>query len=178
MGRRVTLTGAAFAGILSAPWSFLPSFVSHTLSYRGAALPVAAAPRRPGDGRMPETSPRILIADDDASVRRLIELVLRKSGYRLTFVANGLHALEHLQAETPDLVICDLHMPEMSGFDLLSAIQRTPGLARLPVIVVTAAGQPKDVERALKLGAAACVFKPFAQAQFQALVRDTLAARR
>lgn len=127
---------------------------------------------------MPETAPRILIADDDASVRRLIELVLRKDGYRLTFAADGLQALEHLQSQTPDLVICDLHMPEVDGFQLLAALQRAPGLARLPVIIVTAAGQPADVDRARQLGAAACVYKPFAQAHFQTLVRETLAAGR
>jgi CheY-like chemotaxis protein len=127
---------------------------------------------------MPNSPARILIADDDASIRRLIELVLRKDGYRLTFVANGLRALEHLQAETPDLVICDLNMPDLDGFQLLAALKEAPGLARIPVIVVTAAGQPAQEVEALRLGAAACVLKPFAQTQFQALVRETLASLR
>ncbi len=127
---------------------------------------------------MPATHPRLLIADDDASVRRLIELVLRREGYHLTMVSNGLRALEHLQAQTTDLVVCDLHMPELDGFQLLSALKAVPSLAPIPVIVVTAAGQPKDVERALQLGAAACVYKPFAQTQFQALIREALASPR
>jgi chemosensory pili system protein ChpA (sensor histidine kinase/response regulator) len=126
---------------------------------------------------MPDRRPHILIADDDASVRRLIELVLRKDGYRLTLAANGLNALERLQSETPDLVICDLNMPDLDGFQLIAALQATPGLARIPVIVVTAAGQPAQAAEALRLGAAACVLKPFAQTQFQTLVRETLAAR-
>ncbi|MBL8055251.1 MAG: response regulator [Anaerolineales bacterium] len=126
---------------------------------------------------MPDRAPHILIADDDASVRRLIELVLRREGYRLSLVANGLSALERLQAESPDLVICDLNMPDLDGFELIATLKATPGLARIPVIVVTAAGQPGQEAEALRLGAAACVLKPFAQTHFQALVRETLAAR-
>ncbi|MBP7691112.1 MAG: response regulator [Anaerolineales bacterium] len=127
---------------------------------------------------MPPPPAHILIADDDASVRRLIELVLRKDGYRLTMAANGWQALELLQTETPDLLISDLNMPDLDGFQLLTALKATPGLARLPVIVVTAAGQPGQEAEALRLGAAACVLKPFAQAQFLALVRGLLAAPR
>lgn len=127
---------------------------------------------------MSDRRPHILIADDDASVRRLIELVLRKENYRLTLVANGLQALELLQAERPDLVICDLNMPEVDGFQLLEVLKGTPGLAQLPVVVVTAAGQPAQETEALRLGAAACVLKPFAQAQFVALVRGFLAGAR
>lgn len=128
-------------------------------------------------GRLPSLAPHILIADDDAAVRRLIQLVLRKDGYRLTLVANGLQALEVLQAETADLVICDLNMPDLDGFQLIAAIKATPGLAAIPVVVVTAAGQPAQEAEARRLGAAACVLKPFAQAQFQALVRGFLTAR-
>lgn len=127
---------------------------------------------------MPPPPAHILIADDDASVRRLIELVLRKDGYRLTMAANGWQALELLQTETPDLLISDLNMPDLDGFQLLTALKAAPGLARLPVIVVTAAGQPGQEAEALRLGAAACVLKPFAQAQFLALVRGLLAAPR
>lgn len=86
--------------------------------------------------------PRLLIADDDAAIRRLIALVLRRENYQLTLVAGGVPALEHLQAETPDLVICDLNMPDLDGFQLLGAMRSVPALAGVPVLVVTAAGQP------------------------------------
>ena len=118
----------------------------------------------------------ILVADDDPSVRRLIELVLRKGGYRLTLVINGARALAQIQTDPPDLVVCDLNMPEMDGFELLRALKANPGLAQIPVIVVAAAGQQADLEEALRLGAAQCVYKPFAQAQFLETVRATLAA--
>jgi CheY-like chemotaxis protein len=118
----------------------------------------------------------ILVADDDPSVRRLIELVLRKGGYRLTLVTNGVRALAEIEAGPPNLVVCDLNMPEMDGFQLLTALKANPRLAHIPVIVVTAAGQQADLEEALRLGAAQCVYKPFAQAQFLETVRAILAA--
>jgi chemosensory pili system protein ChpA (sensor histidine kinase/response regulator) len=118
---------------------------------------------------------RILIADDDASVRRLLELMLRKGHYQLAMAPNGFKALEYMQNERPDIVICDLMMPEMDGFEVLRAAKADAKLAHIPIIVVTAAGQQAHVEEALRLGAAACVLKPFAQAHFLETVRAALA---
>jgi len=123
---------------------------------------------------MPANPPHVVIIDDDPAVRRLIELTLRKGGFRFSMAANGLRALEHIQTEPPDLIICDLMMPDMDGFQFLSAIKSIPMLASIPVIVVTAAGQQLYVEKALRLGAAACLFKPFSQVEFFATVQKAL----
>ncbi|MGQ0601923.1 MAG: response regulator [Anaerolineales bacterium] len=116
----------------------------------------------------------ILIADDDAGVRRLIELALRKDRYRLTMTANGARALAAIQADRPDLIIADLMMPEMTGLELLATLKSSPTLKHIPVIVVTAAGQQAHVEEARRLGAATCVLKPFAQGEFLATIRALL----
>lgn len=118
--------------------------------------------------------PRILIVDDDASIRRLIEITLRKAGYRYSMANNGLRAIEIMETETPDLVICDLMMPEVDGFQLLQMVKSSPTLARIPIVIVTAGGQPAHVERVLRLGAAACLFKPFATAEFLATIERVL----
>jgi CheY-like chemotaxis protein len=120
----------------------------------------------------------IVIADDDAGVRRLIELALRKDRHRLTMAVNGWRALEAIQADRPDLIIADLMMPEMSGLELLATLKSSPLLAGIPVIVVTAAGQQAHVEAARRMGAAACVLKPIAQGEFVATIRAALAGRR
>lgn len=120
----------------------------------------------------------IVIADDDAGVRRLIELALRKDRHRLTMAVNGLRALEEIQADRPDLIIADLMMPEMSGLELLATLKSSPLLEAIPVIVVTAAGQQAHVEEARRMGATACVLKPFAQGEFLATIRTALADRR
>jgi hypothetical protein len=116
-----------------------------------------------------------VIADDDAGVRRLIELALRKGGYRLTLAPNGVSALAHIRADRPNLVVSDLMMPDMSGLELLATLKSTPGLERIPVIIVTAAGQQAQVEEATRMGAVACVLKPFAQGEFLATIRAILA---
>lgn len=126
---------------------------------------------------MTSAAPRVLIVDDDASIRRLIELTLRKGGYRFSLAANGLRAIELMEAEPPDLVICDLMMPEVDGFQLLTMVKSTPTLAHIPVVIITAGGQQHQVERALKLGAVACLFKPFSTPEFLATIQTALAAR-
>lgn len=123
---------------------------------------------------MPKSPAHILIIDDDAGIRRLIELTLRKGGYRFSMAANGLRALEQIQTEMPDLVICDLMMPEMDGFELLATVKASAALAHIPIVVITAVGQQTYVERALKLGATACLFKPFAQAELLSVVKNAL----
>ncbi len=120
--------------------------------------------------------PHVLIVDDDPSIRRLIELTLRKGGYRYSLAANGLRAIELMEAEPPHLVVCDLMMPEVDGFQLLMMVKSTPTLARIPVVIITAGGQQQQVERAIKLGAAACLYKPFSTHEFLSTLRQALAA--
>lgn len=117
---------------------------------------------------------RIVVVDDDASIRRLIELILLRAGYRLALVANAPDALAEITAEPADLVITDLMMPDMSGLDLLRALRADPQQADVPVIVLTAVGQPSQVDAARSLGAFECVLKPFGQAHFLATVRAAL----
>jgi CheY-like chemotaxis protein len=120
--------------------------------------------------------PHILIADDDFALRRLLTLMLEGGGYRVTTAANGLQALEQIEAEPPDLLCCDLMMPGMHGFDVLRALKANPRLAHIPVVIITAAGQEAEVRTALELGAARCVLKPFARAHILNVIREVLPA--
>jgi CheY-like chemotaxis protein len=126
---------------------------------------------------MTSSAPHVLIVDDDPSIRRLIELTLRKAGYRYSLAANGLRAIELMEAEPPDLVICDLMMPEVDGFQLLMIVKSTATLAHIPVVIITAGGQQHQVERALRLGAVACLFKPFSTHEFLSTLEKALAGR-
>ncbi|MDW8324953.1 MAG: response regulator [Anaerolineales bacterium] len=131
-----------------------------------------------GSGRlkMNLSAPHILIVDDDPAIRRLIELILRKGGYRYSLAANGLRAIELMEADPPDVVICDLTMPEMDGFQLLLMMKEAPTLAHIPVIILTAGGQQHQVEHVLEHGAAACLFKPFSIHEFLSTIRKALDA--
>ena len=102
---------------------------------------------------------RILGVDDEPNMRRLLEIMLRQAGYQAMVAENGRDALERLRREGADLVVSDLHMPGMSGLQLLSAM-REEGLDN-PVIIVTAQGEVASAVAAMKLGAADYIVRPF-----------------
>jgi DNA-binding response OmpR family regulator len=125
---------------------------------RGVLIAVAgeAAPASTAAGHDRGT---VVIADDDPDVMRLIDVQLRAAGYRTVLAADGSEALRALEAHRPDLIIVDMMMPRMTGFDVLTAIRNQP--ARPRVIVLSARGREQDVTRAFALGADDYITKPF-----------------
>ncbi|MBI3244155.1 MAG: response regulator [Chloroflexi bacterium] len=119
-------------------------------------------------------SHHILIADDEVMIRRLLTLILESDGYRVTAVVDGTQMIPAMEADKPDLVISDIMMPIMDGLAVLEELKEKPHLADVPVIIVTAAGSPAYVEEALALGAARCIFKPFAKAEILDVVHQFL----
>ncbi len=102
---------------------------------------------------------RILAVDDEPNMRRLLEISLRQAGYQPLSAANGRDALDILKAEQVDLVVSDLHMPGMSGLELLKQIRADN--EGIPFIMVTAQGEIKTAIEAMKLGAADYILRPF-----------------
>ena len=100
---------------------------------------------------------RILIVEDDPSLRVVIRMVLERAGYEIGEAANGLAALEEIAAAAPDLVIADLTMPRMGGTELIEAIRSKPEMAAIPVVLMT--GHVMGVDA--KGSADAVVTKPF-----------------
>ncbi len=107
---------------------------------------------------MLKTSATLLIIDDDEVVRASIAAYLEDSGFAVLQAANGLQGLEIFQAEQPDVVICDLRMPQVDGLELIRRINALQ--APTPVIVVSGAGVMADAVEALRLGAADYLIKP------------------
>lgn len=104
----------------------------------------------------------ILVADDEPHIGRIIQLKLERGPYRVTLAADGREALEHLRgAERVDLVLLDIMMPYLSGFDVLEEVRRLPHRDRTPVIMLTAKGQDTDRARSMQLGATEFLTKPF-----------------
>jgi len=102
----------------------------------------------------------ILIVDDDSSIRMLLKAILDRDGYRFFEASNGQDTLEILKKEKIDLVILDLMMPVMSGFDTLKSMRKVPSLTIIPVIVLSAMSRSSDIEDCLKLGVADYFTKP------------------
>lgn len=117
----------------------------------------------------------VLVVDDDPNIRRMIVAALRRDGYSFFEAANGKEALDLMRGEHPDVVVLDLMMPIMSGWDVLRERQQTPELSRIPVIVVSANRDP-DVAVAVNAGICAFLPKPFDIGALSALVKSCMPA--
>jgi two-component system chemotaxis response regulator CheY len=106
----------------------------------------------------------VLLVDDSETMRAMIRRVIKLSGFEADNIyeaSNGREALEVLDKNWVDLVLTDIHMPEMDGLEFLRLLRANPVLARLPVIVVTSEGSEQPLREALALGAKTCLRKPF-----------------
>jgi two-component system, OmpR family, alkaline phosphatase synthesis response regulator PhoP len=124
--------------------------------------------------RIATPMPRILAVDDEPNIVRLIEVNLTRHGYTVDTANNGVQALEKIRTNRPDLVVSDVMMPEMDGFELLSSIRRDPALESLPVIMLTAKAGDKDVMSGYSRGADMYLTKPFNPAELLAFVKRIL----
>jgi len=120
------------------------------------------------------SSPRILVADDEPALLRLLEFVLGRRGFIIQGVTNGNAAVEVLKAESPDLVILDVMMPGLDGYEVLTFIRETPRLEGLPVVMLTARAQLDDIQRGLTLGADAYLAKPFDPEELLSVVESLI----
>ena len=118
--------------------------------------------------------PRILIADDDPSIRRMLTLSLRNDGYRTADACDGGEALEAMRAGQTDLVLLDLMMPKVTGWDVLAERAAAPELRKIPVIVITAE-RGDGLTKICSDGACSLLPKPFELAALRALVKSCLA---
>jgi two-component system chemotaxis sensor kinase CheA len=102
---------------------------------------------------------RLLVADDSFTTRELIRTILQSAGYSVTTAVDGFDALDKLRAETYDLVVSDVEMPRVDGFQLTDSIRKELGLADLPVIIVTSLASEDHKRRGLEVGAQAYIVK-------------------
>src|SRR5277367_3534388 len=114
---------------------------------------------------------KVLIADDDADLRELIGFTLAQAGYLVIKAHDGTAALRRFEEETPDLVVLDINMPGLSGFQVCEAIRKR---SRVPVIMLTVRGEEEDLVRALELGADDYLNKPFSPRTLLARIKALL----
>ena len=111
------------------------------------------------------------MVDDSITVRRVTQRLLQREGYRVALAADGLQGLERLQAERPAVVLSDIEMPRMDGFDFVRNIRADEKLADLPVIMITSRIAEKHREHARELGVNHYLGKPYSEDELMALVR-------
>ena len=104
---------------------------------------------------------KILAVDDERHIVRLVEVNLQRAGYEVVTAYDGREALEKVKSENPDLVVLDVMMPYMDGFEVLKNLKSDPETADLPVIMLTAKAQDADVFRGWQSGVDCYLTKPF-----------------
>jgi two-component system, cell cycle response regulator DivK len=116
----------------------------------------------------------VLIVDDDSDTRVVFGTILRHHGYEVFEAADGHKALQIAGEHMPDLVIMDLEMPVLNGYEALTRLRANASTQTVPVVAVTALAWAKDRERALRAGFAECIVKPCEPMQLLARVRSYL----
>ena len=115
--------------------------------------------------------PLIMVVDDSITVRRVTQRLLQREGYRVVLAADGLQALERLQDERPAIVLSDIEMPRMDGFDLARNIRSDVRLRDLPIVMISSRIAEKHREHAKELGVDHYLGKPYAEEELMSLVR-------
>ena len=108
---------------------------------------------------------KILVVEDEESLLMLERILLSSKGYSVTGVMDGKAAIEEIAANRPDLVILDIMLPEMDGFEVCRQIKDNPETNAIPVVMLTAKKSNQDVTRGMQVGADAYITKPFKSAK-------------
>ncbi len=117
---------------------------------------------------------KLLLIDDDPNLILLVKDYLEFRGYDVVTAENGREALQVLEQQTPDMIICDVMMPEMDGYSLVSTIRADPKTSWIPVLFLSAKGQSQDRVKGLNIGADVYMVKPFEPEELVAQVESSL----
>lgn len=107
--------------------------------------------------------PKILVVDDSPTIRKFISIALKVKGFEIISAGDGMEALELLPNDSVDLVITDLNMPNIDGFNLIERIRTNENYQNTPIIVMSNLSDSEDIQRAMNLGANSYLIKPFDQ---------------
>lgn len=117
---------------------------------------------------------RILIADDERDIRELINFTLQFAGHDVIVTGNGEEAYQTAIREVPDLILLDVRMPRMTGYEACKHLKANQDTAHVPVVFLSAKGQESEINTGLKAGAAEYILKPFSPEQLNKRVQSIL----
>lgn len=118
---------------------------------------------------------KILIAEDERDIRDLVAFTLRFAGHEVITASNGEEAVELAPKVYPDLILMDVRMPRMTGYEACKVMKTMPGIKDVPVVFLTARGQESEIQQGLGAGAEEYLLKPFAPDQLTERVKAILA---
>ncbi len=117
---------------------------------------------------------KILIAEDERDIRDLIAFTLRFAGHEVIVTTDGAEAYETAMTSSPDLILLDVRMPRMTGYEACQRIKQEPALQHIPVVFLSAKGQESEVQAGLDAGAVEYILKPFSPDQLSERVQAVL----
>jgi two-component system alkaline phosphatase synthesis response regulator PhoP/two-component system response regulator VicR len=120
---------------------------------------------------------KILVVDDEPHIVRLVQVNLQRAGYEVVTAYDGWQALTKIKQESPDLVLLDITMPRLDGWEVLKRLRSAPETADLPVVMLTARAQDKDVFTSFQLGSHLHLTKPFSPLELLSFIRRILESR-
>lgn len=124
---------------------------------------------------MTPPGPRVLVVEDEDNIAAALEFLILREGYGHDRVASGSEALPRIRDTHPDLVLLDVMLPEVSGYDICAGIRTDPALAAVKVLMMTARGSAIERKRGMELGADGFISKPFELNDLRSEVRRLLA---
>ena len=117
---------------------------------------------------------KILIAEDERDIRDLVAFTLRFAGYEVVAVENGAEAVEAAPVEMPDLILMDVRMPRMTGYEACENIKADERVKHIPVVFLSAKGQDSEIQAGINAGASDYLLKPFAPMELTEKIRELL----
>jgi len=117
---------------------------------------------------------KILVAEDEQDIRDLIEFTLKYAGHEVVSVANGEEACQMAKKIMPDLILLDVRMPVMSGYEACEKIKNDPKTKNIPIVFLSAKGQDSEIKAGLQAGAADYLLKPFAPDDLNRRLKEIL----
>jgi two-component system alkaline phosphatase synthesis response regulator PhoP len=131
----------------------------------------------PAHNNQPSSTPRVLIADDDPLGAELLEAYLGGNEYELRTAGDGEQTLQFVATWHPDLILLDVMMPRMSGFEVCKRLRADPATRDIAILMITALDQPSDVDRAVEAGTDDFLSKPINKTELLLRVRSLLRSR-
>lgn len=117
---------------------------------------------------------KVLIVDDESNIVISIEFLIKQAGYELEIARNGAEAMEKIASFQPDLILLDVMMPKINGFEVCRYVRENPAWNDMKIIMLTAKGREVEVTKGLALGADAYVIKPFSTKELMTQVKNIL----
>ena len=118
---------------------------------------------------------KVLLVDDELAILRLLEINFSRAGYEVVTALDGVEGMKRVKAERPDVIVLDIIMPTMDGYEMLAELQADPRWSEIPVVILSAKAQDADVYKGLRSGATTYITKPVVVSDFVTLVERVAA---